>query len=41
MHLCVTKRITNQQIFINSLKSKRKESNDYFNVTKFKTSVLF
>ena len=33
VHLRVTKQITNEQVAINSLKSKKKKSNDYYYVT--------
>ena len=41
VHLRVTKQITNQQVARNSLKSNKKESNDYYYVTLFETSSKF
>ena len=41
VHLRVTKQITNQQVAINSLKSNKKVSNDYYYVTWFETYFKF
>ena len=41
MHFRVTKQITNQQVAINSLKSNKKVSNDYYYVTWFETYFKF
>ena len=41
VHFRVTKQITNQQVAINSLKSNKKVSNDYYYVTWFETSLKF
>ena len=41
VHLRVTKQITNEQVAINSLKSKKKKPNDYYYVTWFETPFKF
>ena len=41
VHLRVTKQITNEQVAINSLKSEKKKSNDYYYVTWFETPFKF
>ena len=41
VHLRVTKQITNEQVAINSLKSKKKKSNDYYYVIWFETPFKF
>ena len=41
VHLRVTKQITNQQVARNSLKSNKKEPNDYYYVTWFETPFKF
>ena len=41
VHLRVTKQITNEQVAINSLKSKKKKSNDYYYVRWFETPFKF